>query len=402
MVNSQEKNNKLKEIISFDDTGIAFFSKTNTELRKMYWLFASMNNNFLVKAGTAALQFSFKFHLPFVKTIVKNTVFNHFCGGETIDDCEKSIQKLSGFNIGTILDYSVEGAKTDEGFEKTTLEIIATIKKAAGNKNIPFTVFKITGIASSDILTKIQKRKALSEQEIIDFDYAKSRIERICRCAFDLNVRLFIDGEETWFQDTIDSIAYEMMEKFNKQNAIIYNTFQMYRKDMEVNLKYAYNTAQEKGYLLGAKLVRGAYMEKERMEAATNNYPDPIQPDKESTDKDYDEAIQFCIQHYPQIAFCSGTHNEKSNYLLIRLMKENNILNNDPHIYFAQLYGMSDNLSYNLSHAGYNVAKYMPYGPVASVMPYLFRRAMENTAIAGQSSREFNLIKKEMERRKNK
>jgi len=402
VVNSQEKINKSKEIISFDDTAISFSSKSNSELSKMYWLFASMNNHFLVKAGTSALQFAFKFHFPFVKTIVKNTVFNHFCGGETIDDCEKSIQKLSEFNIGTILDYSVEGAKTDDGFEKTTLEIIATIKKAAGNKNIPFSVFKITGIASSEILTKIQKGNALSEQEKIDFDHAKSRVERICQCAFDFKVRIFIDGEETWFQDTIDSIAYEMMEKFNKQNVIIFNTFQMYRKDMLLNLKNAFNTAQEKGYLLGAKLVRGAYMEKERLEASVNSYPDPIQPDKETTDKDYDEALQFCIQHHPHIAFCSGTHNEKSNYFLIRLMNENNISNNNPYIYFAQLYGMSDNLSYNLSHAGYNVAKYMPYGPVESVMPYLFRRAMENTAIAGQSSREFNLIKKEMERRKNK
>jgi proline dehydrogenase len=386
--------------ISFDNTQIAFHDKSNTELRKMYLLFAAMNSNFLVKFGTVALQFAFKIHFPFVKRIVKGTIFEHFCGGETIEDCEKSIQKLYQSNIGTILDYSVEGAKTDTGFDNTTKEIIDTIIKAANNPAIPFSVFKVTGIAPVDLLAKVQAKTLLTAEEQVEFGKVKQRIERICYKAHELNVRIFVDGEETWIQDTIDDLTYEMMEKFNKTQAIVYNTYQLYRHDMLTNLRVAGMRAEEKGYFLGAKLVRGAYMERERREAAENNRPDPIQPDKFATDKDFDEALEFCVQHYPRIAICAGTHNEKSTYRLIQLMHENQIAPEDRTIYFAQLYGMSDNLSYNLAHAGYNVAKYMPYGPVEAVMPYLFRRAAENTAIAGQSSREFNLIKKETLRRK--
>ena len=386
--------------LSFEDTRIAFADKSDAALRKMYLLFASMNSNFLVKYGTAALQFAFKIHFPFVKALVKQTVFSHFCGGETIADCEKTIQTLHQSRIGTILDYSVEGAKTEEGFEATTREILLTIEKAAGNPAVPFCVFKVSGIASSGLLIKVQSGKILSSTEHTEYEQVTLRMERICSRAFEQKVRIFVDGEETWIQDAIDGLAYKMMEKYNRSQPIVYNTYQLYRHDMLTNLRLAGMAAEEKGYFLGAKLVRGAYLEKERREAFANHLPDPIQPDKTATDHDFDQALEFCVQHYPRIALCAGTHNEQSTHRLVQLMHENEILPQDPAVYFAQLYGMSDNLSYNLAHAGYNVAKYVPYGPVESVMPYLFRRAAENTAIAGQSSREFNLIKKEVRRRR--
>ncbi len=386
--------------ISFNDTAIAFSSKSDAELRKMYGLFAAMNSNFLVKFGTGVLKAAFAIRFPFIKSLVKSTIFEHFCGGETIDECATTTQNLWKFRIGTILDYSVEGAKTDEGFEATTQEIIRTIQKAAGNPAIPFSVFKVTGLAATELLQKVQNGESLSDIEQDDYEHVKDRVERICCHAYEHNVRIFIDAEETWIQDAIDALAYEMMEKFNRQQPIVYNTYQMYRWDMLSNLKRAYEAANEKGYFLGAKLVRGAYMEKEAKMAVAEDRPNPIQPNKPSTDRDFDDALKFCVEQYPKIAICAGTHNEASTHFLIELMKERGIRPDDPHVFFAQLYGMSDNLSYNLAHAGYNVAKYVPYGPVAAVMPYLFRRASENTAIAGQSSREFRLIKKEMRRRK--
>jgi proline dehydrogenase len=388
------------QIISFDDTAIAFSAKSDAELRRMYWLFASMNSNFLVNTGTAALKLAFQVRFPLVKSVVKHTVFQHFCGGETIAKCEKTIQNLWKFRVGTILDYSVEGAETDEGFEATTREIIATIDKAAGNPAIPFSVFKVTGVAPTELLIKMQRKATLTVSEQGEYEKVRQRVERICRTAHERNVRIFVDAEETQIQDVIDTLAYEMMEKFNRGQTIVYNTYQLYRWDILHNLKNAHADSVRKGYFLGAKLVRGAYMEKERREAVEESRRDPIQPDKMTTDRDFDEALEFCVQHYPQIAVCAGTHNEKSTHELIRLMHQNGISPNDPHIFFAQLYGMSDNLSYNLAYAGYNVAKYVPYGPVEAVMPYLFRRASENTAIAGQTSREFNLIRKEIARRK--
>ncbi len=385
--------------VSFENTAIAFSSRSNAELRKMYWLFASMNNPFLVNTGTKLLQLAFKIHFPLVKDLVKYTVFKHFCGGETIEACEPTLHSLWSFHIGTILDYSVEGARTDEGFEATTQEIIQTIRRASGNPAIPFSVFKITGLASTELLAKVQQKVPLTTQEVLDFQHIRNRLERIGNAAYEHQVRLFIDAEETWIQDTIDVLAYEMMEKYNCSQAIVYNTYQMYRWDMLNNLKKAYATAEEKGYKLGVKLVRGAYMEKERRTAGEENRQDLIQPTKESTDRDFDAAIALCLQKYPHTGLCVGTHNEKSTHETLQLMQQYGIPPQDTRVFFAQLYGMSDNLSYNLAHAGYNVAKYVPYGPVEAVMPYLFRRAAENTAIAGQTSREFNLIKKEVKRR---
>ena len=386
--------------VSFEDTAIAFSAKSDAELRKMYWLFASMSNGFLVKTGTAALRLAFQIRFPLVKSIVKGTVFSHFCGGETIAECEKTIRSLWRFRIGTILDYSVEGAETEDGFEATTREIIATIGKAAGNAAIPFSVFKITGVAPSEVLANIQRKATLTASEQVEYQKVCQRVERICHAAHECNVRIFVDAEEAQIQEMIDVLAYAMMEKYNRDRPIVYNTYQLYRWGTLHNLRNAHAEAEQKGYFLGAKLVRGAYMEKERREAADEGRRDPIQPDKTATDRDFDEALGFCVHHHPQIALCAGTHNEKSTHELMRLMRQNGLAPDNPHIFFAQLYGMSDNLSYNLAHTGYNVAKYVPYGPVEAVMPYLFRRASENTAIAGQTSREFSLIQKEMARRK--
>ena len=384
--------------ISFEDTAVAFSSKSDTELKKMYFLFASMNNNLLSSFGTSALKFALKMNFP-VQGLIKKTIFQHFCGGESIEDSEDTIEELAAFNIGTILDYSVEGEKTQEGFEKAAEEIIRTIEKARDSHFIPFCVFKITGLASAEILEKAQK-KQMTKEDSVEYEKVVRRIDSICKKAFENNVRIFIDGEESWIQDAIDELAYSMMRKYNVQAPIVYNTYQMYRKDMLGKLKTAFQYAATYNYYLGVKLVRGAYMEKERERAEEDGYEDPIQPNKQATDEDYNRALKFCLDNKQRIAVCSGSHNEYSNFYLTVLMEKHGLKNDDSRIYFAQLYGMSDNISFNLAKAGYNVAKYVPYGPVTAVMPYLFRRAEENTSIAGQSSRELLLIKKELQRRK--
>ncbi len=385
--------------ISFADTSVAFASKSDARLRKMYYLFGAMNNGPLVDFGTGALKLALKLHLP-VKGLIKYTIFEQFCGGETIAACEPVIRALHQYGVGTILDYSVEGEKNEAGFEATAREIIATIRKAANNPAIPFSVFKITGVADTDLLGKVQSGQPLTAAEKAAFEKAKARVDAICREAFTHKVQVFIDGEETWIQGAIDGLTYDMMRKYNREEAIVWNTYQLYRHDMLDNLRKAFAEAEREGYYLGAKLVRGAYMEKERNVAGQRGLPDPIQPDKNSTDDDFNQALRFCMDHLDRIRFCAGTHNEQSCYLLSQLMEEHHVPANDRRVWFAQLYGMSDNISYNLARAGYHVAKYVPYGPVRSVMPYLFRRAEENTSIAGQSSREFRLIEKEMQRRK--
>ncbi|RIJ42918.1 proline dehydrogenase family protein [Pontibacter oryzae] len=385
--------------VSFDDTAVAFSGKSDAELYKMYLLFKSMNSNTFVKAGGTLLNTALKLHLP-VKFIIKPTIFNHFCGGETIEESERAIQELARFNIGTILDYSVEGEGNEKSFDATRDELLHGIEKAHGNKNIPFSVFKITGLIDINLLEKVQKQQELTVDERAAFERGRDRVNAICQRCYQRDVRVFIDAEESWIQDTIDNLTYEMMALYNREKANIYNTYQLYRHDRLDVLQRDLEQAMEGGYYLGAKLVRGAYMEKERRRALAEGYESPINPTKEASDALFDSALRFCAANVDRIAFCNGTHNEDSCYLLMELMEEYDIAPNDPRVYFAQLYGMSDNLSYNLAHAGYNVAKYVPYGPVEAVMPYLLRRANENTAIAGQSSRELTLIMSEIERRK--
>jgi proline dehydrogenase len=386
--------------VSFDNTAIAFASKTNAELRKMYGLFAAMNNKFLVKTGGALVQQAIKWHLP-VKFLIKPTIFRHFCGGESLAECNQTIGKLAQARIGTILDYSVEGKNDEASFDLTCQEIMATIEKARRHAHIPFSVFKVTGLGEATLLRKLQDQAILTPAEGQAYGRVKERVNRICQKAHDYGVRVFVDAEESWFQDTIDQLAIEMMALHNKKQVIVYNTYQLYRQDRLDVLKRDYEQGLADGYFMGAKLVRGAYMEKEARIAQQQGYPNPINPSKAATDNLFNAAVQFCVAHLDRMALCAGTHNEESCYLLLKLMEKISIPKDDPRIYFAQLYGMSDNISYNLAHAGYNVAKYVPYGPVEAVIPYLLRRAEENTAIAGQSSREYNLVRKELARRRN-
>lgn len=385
--------------ISFTDTAVAFASKSDAELRRMYALFAAMNNNTLVKTGGGLMKAALKWHLP-VKFLIKKTIFEQFCGGETIQECLPVIEELGRYNIGTILDYSVEGEGNDKSFDHTRDEILATIDLAHRSTHIPFSVFKVTGVADSALLEKVQSGKTLTAAEQAGYERAKARVDAICARAHQYGVRVFVDAEESWFQTTIDELTYEMMAKYNRESAIVWNTYQLYRHDRLEAIQRAYAAAQQGNYFLGGKLVRGAYMEKEGRVATQRGYQNPINPTKDATDQLYDEALRYCVTHADRISICAGTHNEASSLLLTELMQEAGMRPGDPRIWFAQLYGMSDNLTYNLANAGYNTAKYVPYGPVESVMPYLLRRADENTAIAGQSSREFLLIQKEIARRK--
>jgi proline dehydrogenase len=385
--------------VSFDDTAVAFASKSDIELRKMYALFASMNNNTLVKTGGGLMKAALKWSLPGTKFLIKHSIFRQFCGGETIQECVPVIAELGRYNIGTILDYSVEGEGNDRSFDKTRDELLATIDLAHRSTHIPFSVFKVTGLADSALLEKVQTGQPLTPAEQASYERAHARVDAICQRAHQYGVRVFVDAEESWFQETIDKLAYEMMRKYNRESAIVWNTYQLYRHDRLDAVKLAHEAAKQGGYYLGGKLVRGAYLEKEARVATQRGYQNPINPTKQETDDLYNESLRYCVQHIDRISICAGTHNELSSKLLTDLMQEFELQPADPRIWFAQLYGMSDNLSYNLAHAGYNTAKYVPYGPVDAVMPYLLRRADENTAIAGQSSREFLLIQREIRRR---
>jgi proline dehydrogenase len=387
--------------IDLANTETAFAHRSNAELLKMELLFSVMNNPTINRLAVKSLLLAIRLHLP-VKAIVKNTIFQHFCGGESIEECLKNSEKLARFGVGTILDYSVEGEKNEAGFEKVMQETLRTIEVAKGRKEIPFAVFKTSGIAPVDLIEKLQSGDSLAAEESLRLETARKRFSRICGSAAQNKVRLFVDAEESWIQDVIDQWTYEEMAIHNRETAIIYNTFQLYRSDMLGNLKEACRSAKTAGYFIGAKLVRGAYMEKEAAYARKAGLPDPIQPDKKSCDADYNEALEFCLQNVTMLHFCAGSHNEESNLLLTKRMEELGIEKNDSRIWFAQLLGMSDNISYTLSGRGFNIAKYVPYGPVFSVMPYLVRRAAENTSVAGQTSRELKLIKAERKRRKTK
>lgn len=384
--------------INLQDTEIAFASRSNSELMKMEWMFSLMNNPSLNKMATSTLLTVIGWRLP-IKSVVKYSIFNHFCGGETLEECKKTIGNLARFRIGTILDYSVEGEKNESAFEHVVKETQATIRIAASDKSVPFAVFKTSGICEVGLMEKSQFGQSLTDAEAQALERGRNRFAAICSEAGRNGVRLFVDAEETWIQDTIDKWTYEEMEKWNGQRALIFNTFQLYRADMLENLRQAIQMARSKNFVLGAKLVRGAYMEKEAAYAEKHGRKNPIQPNKQATDADYDAGWAYCLNHLEVVHFCSGSHNEASNQNLAVAMINKGLKKNDDRIWFAQLFGMSDNISYGLAEAGFNVAKYVPYGPVLSVMPYLVRRATENTSVAGQTSRELNLIQRERQRR---
>jgi proline dehydrogenase len=386
-------------MISFDNTENAFKAKSNSELNRSYLLFKLIGNPALVKMGAGlgplALNIGFK-------NLIKNTIFRQFVGGENIEDCTLTVKQLGKYHIGTILDYSVEGKESEKDFDHCLDETLDTIQKAKSDKDIPFCVFKVTGLARFELLRKVSAGETLTTAEQEEWQRVKNRVARICKAAAENNQPLFIDAEESWIQPAIDSLANENMAAHNKTRVIVYNTYQLYRHDRLNYLRESIAHGKAGGYHVGAKLVRGAYMEKERKRAQEMNYPSPIQPDKAASDRDYDQAVKLCVDNISMMALCAGTHNENSSSYLVQLMHEKGIAPSDPRVYFSQLYGMSDHISYNLSLNGYNVAKYVPYGPVKEVLPYLIRRAQENTSVKGQTGRELSLIIKEKQRRAGK
>ena len=386
--------------LDLENIEVAFKGKTDGELKKAYWLFKAIAFPSLVKAAPTLLRIAMAIRFPVVP-IVRATIFKHFCGGENILDCNETVNKLWRQRIGSILDYSVEGEENEDNFDKTTEEICATVERAKGDPSIPFCVFKVTGISRFALLERMSSEINLEANEVDEFNKVRERIGKICGLAAQHRVRLFIDAEESWIQPAIDGLADEMMALHNKEEVIIYNTIQLYRTDRLGFLKKSHERGMALGYKNGFKLVRGAYMEKERARAKALGYASPIQPDREHCNRDYDNALRFCVEHIDRISICAGTHNEKSSLLLTKLMQEHRIPNDHPSIWFSQLLGMSDHLSGNLSNSGYLVAKYVPYGPVKSVLPYLIRRAQENTSIAGQTGRELSMIMQELKRRRN-
>ena len=386
-------------VLNFENTEIAFRYKSDRDLERAYWLFKMVASSTLIKIGTPITNFSLNIGLP-IQGIIRNTIYKQFCGGETIQGCQPASAELGKGNVTTILDYSVEGEESEESFDACCAEVLSTVAYAKVNKLISFCVFKPTGIGRFDLLAKIDAKESLSDAEQKEFERLLDRCDRICKACHEAGIRVLIDAEHSWVQETIDDIARQMMEKYNKEQPIVYNTYQLYRHDKLASLKADFAYAQTQNFFLGAKVVRGAYMEIERERAQQMGYPSPIQPDKQSSDRDYNAAIMFCLDNVEKIGLMAGTHNDNSCLLLANEMQKRGIPANHTHVFFAQLLGMSDNLSFNLGAANYNVAKYMPYGPVKSVMPYLFRRAQENTSAAGQTGRELSLIIKEKQRRK--
>lgn len=387
-------------MLNFENTKIAFRLKSNIDLKRAYLLFKVIGSPWIVKIGKILMLTALKLRIP-VSFLVKKTIFKQFCGGETIEECVPTIKSLGSQGVGTILDYSVEGKTEEEDFDRTTQIIVQTIEKANIENHIPFAVFKITGISRFGLLEKASQNKAqLSTSEKQELEQIESRILKICSAAHTLKVPVFIDAEESWIQDIIDTWAFEMMQRFNKTETIVFNTIQMYRHDRLAFLKKCATLAKINNLSYGVKLVRGAYMEKERGRALAHSYDSPIQKNKVATDRDYDLAQEFILENIAHFSLVAGTHNELSSMKLSEVMQKNGIKKEDKRVYFAQLLGMSDHISFNLSHEGYNVAKYVPFGPVKEVMPYLLRRADENTSVAGQTGRELGLILDEKRRRK--
>lgn len=405
----------IQPAISFDNTEFAFEYKSDKEIRKARLLFSMMGQPLLVKMGTRLTPWAIKVGLP-VRGIIRNTIFSQFVGGETLEETAIVAKKLGEYKVQVILDYGVEGGDDGEkGFDHSTEEFIRVIQYAATQPNIPFMSIKVTGFARFALLEKLDdmmnkgtgtlmKRylKAIDDLppgEREEWHRVRRRMMYICETAADKKIGVLVDAEETWIQDPVDALTILMMDSFNKKNVVVYNTIQHYRQDRLKFLKDSCEAAEERDFILGAKLVRGAYMEKERKRAAEKDYPSPIQPDKESSDRDYNDGVTFCIEHIDRIALIVASHNEYSNLLATQLLQQKGLSLNHPHVHFSQLYGMSDNITFNLAHAGCSVSKYLPFGPIKDVIPYLMRRAQENTSVKGQTGRELGLIKKELKRR---
>ena len=386
--------------VSFDDTQTAFAGRSDEELKKTRWLFRLMGNSLIVDIGAHITQMALRIGLP-VTSLVKQTIYSQFCGGETLAETEPTIARLAKHRVNTILDYGVEAKESEDEFDRNVEEQLRAIVFADQNNAVPYVSCKITGYASFALLQKLHTQEDLSAEEQAAHARMLARLERICSAAVQRDVALYIDAEESWIQDGIDRLVDDLMERWNTEKPTVFNTIQLYRHDRLAFLHASHQRAAEKGYFLGVKLVRGAYMEKERARAESNGYRSPIHENKAAVDADFDAALVFCLEQLSRIAFCAATHNEDSCLLLVNEAIKREIPLTHPHIHFAQLLGMSDHISYNLAQAGFNVSKYVPYGPVRDVVPYLIRRAEENRSIAGQVGRELRLVQDEIRRRAN-
>ena len=393
--------------LSLNNTQNAFAYKSNTDLRKAKWLFSVIQNPWIVSLGTRLTPMLMKSGLP-INGLIRNTIFNQFVGGETLEESARVTKMLGAYGVQVILDYGVEAKEGDASFDAVTEQFIEAIEFAATQDNIPFVSVKLTGLSSMHLLERLNEAPRLrsgvhdSESDDAAWNRLRERMYAICDVAEENGVGILIDAEETWIQDPIDRLAIELMGVYNKEKVVVYNTYQLYRSDRLRFLKLSHKIAQEGNFILGAKLVRGAYMEKERARAEKMSYPSPIQMDKSATDADFDEAVLYCLDHVDQIALILASHNEASNLKCAQLMQAKNLPNHHPHIHFSQLYGMSDHISFNMAAEGYKVSKYLPYGPLQDVVPYLMRRAQENSSVNGQTNRELLLIRQEIARRKAK
>lgn len=392
------ESNPKGQKLDFSNTQFAFAYKSDAQLKRTYRFFKQLDSRFLSTIGPPMVTLALKLHLP-IEGFIRRTIFDIFCGGISLSGTRERSQELFKSNVLTILDYSVEGKNDEASYDATRDEIIRTIQQGANDPAVAFSAMKVTGIADFDILEKLDAHRPLTDAEQAAAARGKARFEAICKVAHSLGQSIFVDAEETWIQKTIDAWTEEMMARYNQQSAIVYQTVQMYRHDRLAYLTGLIAKTEATAHYLGIKVVRGAYIEKENARAMELGYASPMQPNKASTDRDYNTALRLCVAHIERVALCAGTHNEESAATLAALLVEKNIARDHPHVLFAQLLGMSDHISFNLAHHGYRTAKYLPYGPVKAVLPYLFRRAAENSSIAGQSSREVELLKREMLRR---
>ncbi len=383
----------------FNNTKSAFKLKSNTELDRAIFLFSMMNRPTLVKAGSALTKFSLKLHLP-VETLIKKTIFEQFCGGVTEQDCKPVTNEMYDENLHSILDYSVEGKKSEEEFDAAMEKKLSLIEYASKRDEITFAMFKPTGIGRFEIWEKVSEKVSLNDEEKEEWERVQKRVDTLCSRAHKLGVRLYADGEETWMQTAADELMEEMMRKYNKEKVLIFNTLQCYRWDRLDYLKELHEKAKKEGFKIGAKIVRGAYMEKENARAKKLGYPSPICESKEATDVNFNSTLSYCLNHLEDISVFIGTHNEVSSYLALQIIEDKGLSIDDKRIWFSQLYGMSDHISYNLAKKGYNAVKLVPFGPVRDVVPYLLRRAQENTSVKGQTGRELSLLREERKRRK--
>ncbi|MFZ1749526.1 MAG: proline dehydrogenase family protein [Saprospiraceae bacterium] len=385
--------------LDFSNTEIAFAHKSNKELKQMARLFRLMNSSRLVKIGSVLGMIAIKCRLPFTDTIVRNTIFSQFCGGETLLDCQSVIDDLNVKDVLTALDYGAEGKSDEDDLDKAMQQTLSGIEMAASNNSVPVVVTKITGLVDNAILEKMHSKAVLSSGDQRNYQHLCERLDEICEKASELGVSIFVDAEDSWIQDPVDELVLQMMEKYNKEKAVVYNTYQLYNISKLAHLKRDHQRCLQKEVILGAKLVRGAYLDKERARALEKGYPSPIHLTKADTDNDYNAALVYCVENYQTIASCCASHNADSNLLQAKLIHEKGIDHNHPHINFCQLYGMSDNITYNLAESGYNAAKYLVYGPIRDVLPYLIRRTEENASVTGEMSRELSMVEKELVRR---